>query len=111
MAAIFQLKSNDNNEYYFHLVDAEGRLLLMSGEFGDKEELKKTIEAVRVGSLMGHQIAAGKVPEGDSFFVIKDDTGQVIAKSLLFSSDMLFDNALHNVKDNACIAEVADLTA
>jgi hypothetical protein len=37
--------------------------------------------------------------------------GQILAKSVLFSSTMLFDNALHTVKDNACIAEINDMTA
>ncbi len=109
MTAIFEVKANDKQEYYFHLVDGSD-ILLLSAEYPEKSEVEKAIADVRVGSLMGNQIAAGKTKAGETFFVIKDGSGQVIAKSILFSSQMLFDNALHSVKDNACVAEIADLT-
>ena len=70
----------------------------------------QAIKEVKTGSLMSNQIAASKVPEGDTFFVIKDSVGAIIVKSVLFNSIMMFDNALHNVKDSACIAEIVDLT-
>lgn len=109
MTAIFEVKANDKQAYYFHLVDGDD-ILLLSAEYPEKSEVEKAIADVRVGSLMGNQIAAGKTKTGETFFVIKDGSGQIIAKSILFSSQMLFDNALHSVKDNACVAEIADLT-
>lgn len=108
--AVFQVKANDKKEYYFHLVDSAGEILLLSAEYPEKSAMEKAIADVRVGSLMGNQIAAGKTKTGESFFVIKDGSGQIIAKSILFGSPMSFDNALHSVKDNACVAEIADLT-
>jgi uncharacterized protein YegP (UPF0339 family) len=110
MPACFELKSNDDGEFYFHFVDSQGELLLMSREYPDKEQAAQAINDVKVGSLMTNQIAAGTVPDGDAFFVIKDTAGDVLVKSVLFSSRMVFDNALHAVKDNACIAEINDLT-
>lgn len=110
MTAIFEVKANDRQEFYFHLVDSSGEVLLLSAEYPEKAEVEKAIADVRVGSLMGNQIAAGRTKAGETFFVIKDGSGQIIAKSILFSSQMLFDNALHSVKDNACVAEVTDLT-
>ncbi len=110
MTAVFELKANDRQQYYFHLVDGAGEILLLSADYPQKPEAEKAIADVRVSSLMGNQIAAGKTKTGETFFVIKDGSGQIIAKSLLFSSQMLFDNALHCVKDNACVAEIADLT-
>jgi uncharacterized protein YegP (UPF0339 family) len=111
MPAIFELKSNDEGLFYFHFLDGSGELLLMSGDYPKKEDAEQAIKDVRVGSLMSEQIAAGKVPEGDTFFVIKDTAGDILVKSILFNSRMVFDNALHSVKDNACIAEISDLTA
>jgi uncharacterized protein YegP (UPF0339 family) len=110
MPAIFELKSNDENQYYFHFLDGKGELLLMSGDYPNKEQAEQAIKDVRVGSLMSEQIAAGKVPDGDSFFVIKNTTGDILVKSILFASRMVLDNALHTVKDNACVAEINDLT-
>lgn len=110
MPASFQLTRNDQQQYSFRLVDNRGEMLLMSGDYEVKEEALQAIDAVRVGSLTANQIAAGKVPAGDIFFVIKDTAGDVLVKSLLFSDRMRFDHALHTVKDDSCVAEIQDLT-
>ncbi len=110
MSAIFELKTNAGHDYFFHLVDGAGSVLLMSADYADKAGAEQGIADVRVGSLMGNQIAAGKTRNGETFFVIKDGSGQIIAKSALFTSQMVFDNALHAVKDNACVATICDLT-
>lgn len=110
MPAIFELKSNTDNQFYFHFRDADGELLLMSGEYPDKAQAEQAIKDVKLGSLMSNQIAAGKVADGNTFFVIKDTVGDVLVKSILFDSRMVFDNALHTVKDSVCVAEINDLT-
>lgn len=110
MPASFQLLQNDQQHYYFHLVDDAGELLLMSGDYDDKAEAEQAIKDVRVGSLTANQIAAGKVPAGETFFVIKDTGGDILVKSVLFDDRMRFDHALHLVKDNTCVADVKDLT-
>jgi hypothetical protein len=83
---------------------------MISTEFLDRHQAEQGIKDLRVGSLMSEQIAAGQAPEGDQFFVIKNTTGDIVAKSVLFESRMVFDHALHTVRDNACIAEISDLT-
>lgn len=110
MPAVFELKSNDDGQYLFHFINGKGEMLLMSGEYADKAEAEQAIKDVQVGSLMSEQIAASQVPDGDTFFVIKDTSGQILVKSILFNSRMVFDNALHAVKDSACIAEINDLS-
>ncbi len=111
MATVFQVRANEQKEYFFNLVDDQGEVLLLSADYPDREELNGVIADVRVGTLMSNQIAAGKTKSGEMFFLVKDGNGQVIAKSPLFSTRMSLDNALHSVKDNACVAEIADLTA
>lgn len=110
MPASFELKTNENDRFIFNLLDSDGELIMMSGEYPEKEAAKQAIKDVQVGSLMSEQIAAGQVAEGKPFFVIKDQGGDVLVKSILFDTRMMFDNALHTVKDNTCIAEITDLT-
>ena len=110
MAPVFELKHKDNEVYFFNFLNSQGELLLMSGEYPSKQVAEQAIKDVKVGSLMSNQIAAGKVADGNSFFVIKDTDGDILVKSVLFDSEMVFDNALHSVKDNACVAEIRDLT-
>lgn len=106
MAIRFEIKSNEQQEFSFHLLNDANEVLLMSALYPDQSSLEDCIKQVRVGTLMGHLIAAGKTPGGETFFVIKNDKGQVIAKSGLYANQMEFDNALHSVKDNACIAAI-----
>ncbi|MCG8313083.1 MAG: hypothetical protein MI976_07695 [Pseudomonadales bacterium] len=108
MAAIFELKTNADGLYEFHFINSKGKMVLMSAEYESKSDAEKAIKEVRVGSLMSQQIAKGKTRDGDSFFVIKDSMGNVIAKSVLFDNEMVFDAALHSVKDNACVAEITE---
>lgn len=110
MPATFELRKNNEAQFYFHLIDESGELLMMSGDHPDKSAAEQAIKDVKVGSLTANQIAAGKVAAGDTFFVIKDSIGDILAKSVLFDSRMKFDHALHAVKDNTCIAEIQDLT-
>lgn len=106
MPATFAISAVEDGYCQFHLVDGEGGTLLMSAEYESRELAEKAIQDVRVGSLMSQLIAKGKTPDGGMFFVIKDNSGGVIAKSLLFDNEMQFDNALHHVKDNACVADI-----
>ncbi|TVZ38801.1 hypothetical protein P886_3183 [Alteromonadaceae bacterium 2753L.S.0a.02] len=108
MSATFQISEQDGL-FTFNLLSGKGEQMLIGGEFENREAAEKAIQDVRVGSLMSQQIAAGKVASGETFFVIKDSAGQIIAKSLLYDNQMSFDAALHDVKDNACVAEISEM--
>ncbi len=109
MPAVFELNASDE-AFTFQLIHSNGDLLLTGRSCADKASAEQTIKDVRVGSLMSNQIAKGKAEDGQHFFVIKNGAGEVIAKSDLIASEMAFDNILHTVKDQACIAEVVDNT-
>lgn len=109
MAISFELKSKDDS-YFFTGLDAKGELLLNSAQFASKEEAERAIQDVRVGSMMSQNIAVGDDSSGEKYFAIKNQAGQVLVKSVLFASDLVFNNALHSVRESACIAKVNDLT-
>ena len=85
--------------------------MLLGGQHDDVASVESTIKEVQVGSLMSTQISVGKTPDGDMFFVIRNSHGQIVAKSQLFQNQMVFNNALHAVKDAACVAEVRHAAA
>lgn len=109
MAISFQLKSNDEN-YFFNALDANGELLLSSAKFSTKEEAERALQDVRVGSMMSQNIAIGDDSEGGKYFAIKNQAGKILVKSILYNSELVFNNALHSVRESACIAELSDLT-
>jgi uncharacterized protein YegP (UPF0339 family) len=111
MASSFVLKQTENGEICFNFLNKDGEILLMSGNYDDKAQAEAAIKEVRVNSLMSQNLAAGKTDSGEQFFVIKGNDGNVLVKSSLYTSQMVMDNALHCVKDNACIAEISDMTA
>lgn len=100
----FQISTVADGYFQFTFVNGTGERVLSSPEFETRELVEEAVQAVRLGSLMSQQIAKGKTPEGSWFFLIKDSGGEVIAKSGLYSNEMSFDNALHNVRENACVA-------
>lgn len=106
MGASFLIDSVDDGFFQFSYLNSKGERVLISQEFETRSMLEQAIQDVRVGSLMSQQIAKGQTPEGDYFFMIKDSGGQIVAKSVLFANEMSFDNALHNVRENACVAEL-----
>ncbi len=111
MASRFVLKQTEDGEIFFNFLNTSDEVVLISGNYDDKVSAEAAIKEVRMNSLMSQQLAAGKTGEGEQFFVIKGNDGNVLVKSALYTSQMVMDNALHCVKDNACIAEIADMTA
>ena len=110
MAISFELKSKENQDFFFTGLDSKGELILSSAPFSSKEEAERAIQDVRVGSMMSQNIAVGEGNEGGKYFAIKNMAGKILIKSVLFESELIFNNALHSVREGACIAEVKDLT-
>jgi uncharacterized protein YegP (UPF0339 family) len=109
MGLAFEIKINRENVFYFDTIDGKGKLLLISAEFPSREDVERAIQEVRVGSMMSQNISVGDA-DGKKFFVIKNQAGEILVKSILFDSDLVFNNALHSVREGACIAELNDKT-
>lgn len=110
MPSRFVIRQNEDNSYYFNFVDSSDEIILISAEYPEKALIEDAIKDVKLNSLMSQQLAAGKTPAGEQFFVIKGSDGHALVKSALYTSMMAMDNALHCVKDNACVAETEDET-
>lgn len=110
MAISFELKCKEGESFFFNGLNASGEILLASAQFASKEEAERAIQDVRVGSMMSQNIAVGDASDGGKYFAIKNMAGQILVKSILFDSELVFNNALHSVRESACIAEVNDLT-
>jgi len=106
MTAIFKVSPDDEGFFQFEFINGKGELILLSAAFQAKDMAEKAIQDVRVGSLMSQNIAKGKTPDGAYFFLIKDQSGDPVAKSVLFDNELIFNNALHSVREDACIADI-----
>lgn len=105
MASTFELKQTPNHTFVFTYCNSKGDVLLTSPEFATKIDAERAIKEVRVGSMMSQMISVG-VKEGAKYFEIKNQQGQMLVRSIGLTSDLAFNNMLHAVRENACIAEV-----
>ncbi|MAD44953.1 MAG: DUF1508 domain-containing protein [Oceanospirillaceae bacterium] len=106
MPGTFRVVTENEGFFQFEYLNPKGELLMTSPAFEGKEMIDKAIQDTRVGSMMSQFIAKGQTADGGLFFMIKDSGGLPVARSILFSDEMLFNNALHTVRDDACIAAV-----
>ena len=107
MPAIFKVSPDEQGFFQFEFFDNQGARIFFSPAFQEKALADQAIQEVRVGSMMSQFISKGKTPEGCFFFLINNQSGDTVAKSVLFDNEMHFNNALHHVRDSACIAEVS----
>ena len=107
MSAMFKVSPIEEGMYQFEFINSNGEPLMVSPQFANQELAEKVIQDVRVGSMMSEQISTAKTPEGKFFFMIKDREGIAVAKSVLFDDEMTFNNGLHSVRENACIADIS----
>jgi len=106
MSSYFELSTGEGGIFQFEFFNSKGDKLMESAEFASLADAEKAIQEVRVGSMMSEMIAVGSGPEGTKFFVIKNQSGDVLVRSVLFENELVFNNSLHTVRDNACIADV-----
>ncbi|HBS41735.1 MAG TPA: DUF1508 domain-containing protein [Oceanospirillales bacterium] len=107
MPFTFEISPAEQGLQHFRLLDGQGNTLILGGEYETKELTESVIQKVRVGSMMSQFIAKCATPDGGMFFVIKDESGTVLAKSELFENEMDFNNTLHKVRESACIAQIS----
>ena len=81
MAATFELKTTDDSAYQFDFFNGKGEKLMESAPFASKALAEQAIKDVRVGSMMSEMIAVGSGPNGEKYFVIKNQAGDVLVRS------------------------------
>lgn len=106
MAAEFKVTSDEQGQFHFVYVNGRGEQLMTGLTYPDKPLTEQAIQEVRVGSMMSQFIAKGQTAEGALFFRISNQNGETIAESVAFDNEMVFNNALHQVRDGACIAAI-----
>ena len=106
MPGMFKVSQSDQ-QYIFEYLNGQGEVQLISPPFANKKETETAIQAVRVGSLMSQQIGKSSTSEGEHIFMISDSSGMPVARSVPFSDEMAFNNALHHVRSDACTAEIS----
>ncbi|MBM95963.1 MAG: DUF1508 domain-containing protein [Oceanospirillaceae bacterium] len=106
MAAEFKVTSDEQGLFHFVYFNGRGERLMSGPTFSDRRLTDQAIQEVRVGSMMSQFISKGQTADGDLYFRISNQNGETVAQSVTFDNEMVFNNALHQVRDGACVATV-----
>lgn len=112
MAATLRItQGTEKGTFRFSYITGTGEELMQSPTFSSKAELDQAVSDLRLGSMMSERISVVLGDDGRKYFQIENLRGQSISRSIGFDSEMLFNNALHSVRTDACVAQIADETA
>jgi uncharacterized protein YegP (UPF0339 family) len=110
MAAKFELKKSNKEQFYFHLKTGNGEIVLSSEMYTAKDSAEAGIESVKTNAPTNNRYERKTSTGGDPYFVLKAANGQVIGTSEMYSSPKAMEDGIEAVKRSAPRAQIDDLT-
>ncbi|MEN8789240.1 MAG: YegP family protein [Flavobacteriaceae bacterium] len=95
---MIEIKQQKNNTYQFRLKAAGGKTLLKSIDFKSLEEIEQTVQQLSPLTNDYNVIERKTNYDGNFMFNLKDQSGRVIGKSLLYNSEAGMENGISNLK-------------
>lgn len=110
MSTRFEITRNDKGEYYFKLVNSEGRTLIHSEGYNAKASCTNGIESVRNNAAEEKRYELKEAKDGRPYFNLKAANGQIIGTSPMFADPAARDAAVSTTQRDAAGAAVEDLS-
>lgn len=107
MKAIIK-KSQAHEPYSFSFLSADGKTLVRSENYAEKKSALNGIESVKKNCLDEKRYELNTSKDSKFYFNIKASNGQVVATSMLFSTEKDRDNAIAQLKNGASNAAVEE---
>ncbi len=101
-------KSEAESPFSFVFVDSEGKTLLKSENYKQKNSALNGIESVRKNCITDARYEFKTAKNGKFFFNIKATNGQVVATSGFFGAESDRDKAIVDIKSNAPKAKLEE---
>ncbi len=105
----FETFVGKNNEHYFRLINEEGKVLLSSEGYTQKENLLNGIESVKKNIALPDKYEMKTAENGKHYFNLKAANGQVISTSAMWDSPDLRDIWMKKMKTDVPQAQVLEL--
>ncbi len=106
---IFEIYTDQSNEYFFRLADENGDLLLLSEAYKEKEKIFDAINSVKKNVRTPTGIAKDETEEGDYFFLVIGSDGRIICKSAMFYSTANRDKWINDIQQIVPQLEVIEI--
>jgi uncharacterized protein YegP (UPF0339 family) len=111
MAAKFEIKKSKNGtQFFFNLKAANGQVVLSSEIYDAKKSAEKGITSVKKNAVNDKRYERKTAKNGEPYFVLKANNGEIIGKSELYSSAKSVEKGIASVKKNAPDARVVEVT-
>jgi uncharacterized protein YegP (UPF0339 family) len=101
-------QSTLNKEFYFRFLHSDGRQLLRSEGYKNKDGMMNAIQSVKKNSMDNEAFEVKQTSRGNLMFNLKAKNHQVIATSIVFESKTDMQEAKRYIKANAASATIED---
>ncbi len=109
MAGKFELYKGKDKKHYFRLKAGNGETILASQGYRSKAGCLNGIESVRTNSTRTGAVEERKAKNGQHYFVLKANNGQVVGTSERYKSTSACTNGCKSVAKNAPKAKLSEL--
>jgi uncharacterized protein YegP (UPF0339 family) len=104
------LKSTSDERFHFNLTAKNGQVILSSQMYASKSNTINGIVSVQINSAREERYAREKSTNGQYYFNLKANNGQVIGTSEMYTTAEMRDNGIESVKENGATLHIEDLT-
>ncbi len=104
----FETFVGKNNEHYFRLINEEGKVLLSSEGYTQKESLLNGIESVKRNIALPDKYEMKTAENGKHFFNLKAGNGQIISTSAKWDSPDTRHTWMQKMKTEVPAAQVME---
>jgi len=102
---MIELKKTKDNDYRFLVKSDTGKTLLKSVAFNSQEDLNETLNNFKAQNDMNRKLFERKTnTEGKFLIELKNQKGQTIGRSGLYSSEAGMENGILNISN--CLIEI-----
>ena len=109
MPSKFQIKKAKNGKFFFHLLAANGEIILASQMYASKATAKKGVASVQTNAADLDQYEAKTNKAGEHYFVLKAKNQKVIGNSEGYSGVTGMKKGIKSVSTNAPKAGIEDI--
>ena len=93
-------------QFYFHLADANGDIILHSERYPSRMSAERCIESVKMHSTVDQQYDRGLTQQWEHYFVLRGGNHEVIAMSQMYPTEREMEEGIVAVKRSAAVARV-----
>ena len=102
------LKSSADDRFHFNLTAKNGQVILTSQMYTSKQSVINGIVSVQINSVKEERYVREKSSNGNFYFNLKANNGQVIGTSEMYTSAEMRDNGIESVKENGPTLDIED---